>query len=142
MYSEKFCLQWNDHSKILVSLLHEFLGKESLLDVTLAAEGHLLRVHRLILCACSPYFEASDHFWTYIVNSFILNILCTQAMLSNESEKHAIVYMKDVKFDDLKALVNFMYKGEVTVVQEQLASFMSTAESLQIKGLFAIHLFK
>ena len=65
-----------------------------------------------------------------------------EAMLSNDSEKHAIVYMKDVKFEDLKALVNFMYKGEVTVVQEQLASFMSTAESLQIKGLFAIHLFK
>ncbi len=90
----------------------------------------------LVLCACSPYFEASGHFWTYVDNSLILNILCTQAMLSNDSEKHAIVYMKDVKFEDLKALVNFMYKGEVTVVQEQLASFMSTAESLQIKGLF------
>ena len=63
-------------------------------------------------------------------------------MLSKESEKHAIVYMKDVKFEDLKALVSFMYKGEVTVVQEQLASFMSTAECLQIKGLFVTHLFQ
>ena len=59
MYSEKFCLQWNDHSKNLISLLDTFLGKESFLDVTLAAEGQLIKVHKLILCACSTYFEVN-----------------------------------------------------------------------------------
>lgn len=55
-------------------------------------------------------------------------------MLSNENGKEAIIFMKDIRYEDLKALVNFMYKGEVTVTQSQLASFMSAAESLQIKG--------
>jgi hypothetical protein len=33
------------------------------------------------------------------------------------------------------ALVDFMYKGEVNVEQEQLASFLNTAELLEVQGL-------
>ena len=55
-------------------------------------------------------------------------------MLSN-SKKQSIVFLKDVKYQDLRALVDFMYRGEVTVAKEHLASFLNTAESLKIKGL-------
>ena len=51
-----------------------------------------------------------------------------------------MVFLKDVQFVDLKALVDYMYKGEVNVTQDQLAAFLSTAEALQIKGtLFHFH---
>ena len=43
--------------------------------------------------------------------------------------------MKDVDFDNLKALVEYMYKGEANVPQHMLQSFIRTAESLQIRGL-------
>ena len=32
-------------------------------------------------------------------------------------------------------MVEFVYKGEVNVLQSQLASFLKTAEMLQVKGL-------
>ena len=35
----------------------------------------------------------------------------------------------------MKALVDFIYQGEVNVVQEQLDSFMTTAELLAVQGL-------
>ena len=35
----------------------------------------------------------------------------------------------------MKAIMNFMYHGEVTVVQEQLNTFLAVAEDLKIKGL-------
>ena len=45
------------------------------------------------------------------------------------------MFLKDVKFDQLQALVDYMYRGEVNVSQDQLAAFLSTAEALKIKGL-------
>ena len=41
--------------------------------------------------------------------------------------------MKDVDFENLKALVEYMYKGEANVPQHMLQSFIQTAESLQIR---------
>ena len=55
-------------------------------------------------------------------------------MLCNQIDKQAVVFLKDVKFVDLKALVEYMYRGEVNVAQDQLATFLSTAEALKIKG--------
>lgn len=40
--------------------------------------------------------------------------------------------MKDLKGWEMQAIVDFMYKGEISVEREQLASFMNTAESLQV----------
>lgn len=43
--------------------------------------------------------------------------------------------MRDIKYDDLFSLLQFMYNGEVNVAQEQLNSFLKSAESLKIRGL-------
>jgi len=45
------------------------------------------------------------------------------------------VILKDVCHKDLVAILQFMYCGEVNVRQEELATFLKTAEMLQIKGL-------
>ena len=44
-------------------------------------------------------------------------------------------FLKDTSADDLRAIIEFMYKGSVNVSQNQLASFIRTAEMLQIRGL-------
>lgn len=49
--------------------------------------------------------------------------------------KHPIVILKDVGHKELVAILQFMYQGEVNVRQEDLATFLKTAEMLQIKGL-------
>lgn len=43
--------------------------------------------------------------------------------------------LKDVKFEELKAMLEYMYRGEVNVTQEQLGRFLKAAETLKIKGL-------
>lgn len=43
--------------------------------------------------------------------------------------------LKDTGYKELEALLQFMYRGEVNVRQEELAMFLKTAEMLQIKGL-------
>lgn len=46
-----------------------------------------------------------------------------------------MIVFRNVSFADLSAILEFIYKGEVSVAQEQLDSFLSTAELLEIKGL-------
>ena len=49
--------------------------------------------------------------------------------------QHPIIILRDVREEDLRLLLNFMYAGEVQVDQERLTGFLRTAEMLQIKGL-------
>ena len=43
--------------------------------------------------------------------------------------------MRDVKSENLMAMVDFFYHGEANVFQENLDSFLALAEELQLKGL-------
>ena len=43
--------------------------------------------------------------------------------------------MKGIKFEDLQAMVDFLYRGEANVFQENLESFLAIAEELKLKGL-------
>ena len=43
--------------------------------------------------------------------------------------------MKDILYNDLVALIEYMYQGEVRVKHNGLPSFLRTAEVLQVRGL-------
>ncbi|XP_019873926.1 protein tramtrack, alpha isoform isoform X4 [Aethina tumida] len=118
MSSQRFCLRWNNHQSNLLSVFDQLLHDESFVDVTLAVEGQLLRAHKMVLSACSPYF---------------------QALFVNHPDKHPIVILKDVPYSDMKCLLDFMYRGEVSVDQDRLTAFLRVAESLRIKGLTEVN---
>ena len=40
-----------------------------------------------------------------------------------------------MKYEDLLAIVDFLYRGEANIYQENLDSFLAIAEELQLKGL-------
>lgn len=67
-------LQWHHHHKALVSLLDVLWEKQELVDVTLAAEGQYLQVHRIVLCACSSYFKVT-------IQSLFMNIQLSTGIL-------------------------------------------------------------
>ncbi|XP_039284515.1 longitudinals lacking protein, isoforms A/B/D/L isoform X16 [Nilaparvata lugens] len=111
---QQFCLRWNNHQSTLIQVFDTLLASEQLVDCTLAAEGQYLKAHKVVLSACSPYLEL---------------------LLAQHYEKHPIVILKDVKFQELKSMMDYMYRGEVNISQDQLSTFLKAAESLQIKGL-------
>jgi len=112
--TQQFCLKWNNHQKNLLTVFEDLLNQGAFVDVTLACDGIQLKAHKMVLSACSPYFRS---------------------LLFDTPDRHPIVFLKDVNCSEMKALLEFMYHGEVSIDRENLTSFLRVAESLQIKGL-------
>lgn len=111
---EQFRLCWDNHQSTLSTAFTSFFTNNRLVDCTLAAEGKFLMAHKVVLSACSPYFET---------------------LLSQQYDKHPIFILKDIKFRELQIMMDYMYKGEVDISEDELADLVKVAESLQIKGL-------
>ncbi|XP_053681896.1 myb-like protein AA [Sabethes cyaneus] len=111
---QQYCLRWNNHQSNLTTVLTTLLQDEKLCDVTLACDKGIVKAHQAILSACSPYFE--------------------QIFVENK-HPHPIIYLRDVEVSEMRALLDFMYQGEVNVGQHNLQNFLKTAESLKVRGL-------
>ena len=113
--SEKLCLQWNDFEDNIKSAFGNLREDNDFADVTLACEdGQQVEAHKVILATSSPFF---------------------QKLLGRNKHPHPLIYMRGVKFDDLLAIVDFLYRGEANIFQENLDSFLAVGEELQLKGL-------
>ncbi|KAK7006508.1 hypothetical protein SK128_025695 [Halocaridina rubra] len=108
-------LSWNNHKATFCHILSTLREKERYSDVTLACEGKFYPTHKLVLSTCSEYFEK---------------------MFENTPCKHPVILLsKDVRSDELEALLSYMYDGVVSVAQNDLSRLIKVAELLQIKGL-------
>lgn len=112
--TEKFCLRWNDFEANVSTAFQELREDKDFFDVTIACEDDQLQAHKVILSACSPFFRS---------------------VLKRNPHHHPLLYLKGVQYQELLAIINFMYHGEVNVAQEELNSFLAVAEELKVKGL-------
>lgn len=111
----EFCLRWNNYQMNLLSVFEQLLEKQLFVDVTLCCEGgYSVKAHKIVLSACSPYF---------------------QALFNDTPCDHPIIILKDVQWSDLKSILSFMYKGEIHVNQDQIGPLLKLAELLKIRGL-------
>ena len=113
--SEKFCLQWNDFQENIKNAFGNFREDNDFADVTLASEdGQQVEAHKVILAASSPTF---------------------QKLLGGNKHPHPLIYLRGIKARDLMAILDFLYRGEANVFQDNIDSFLAVAEELQMKGL-------
>ena len=112
---EEFCLTWKDFKQNASTTFSQLRKNIDFSDVTLACEdGKQIEAHRVILAGSSPFF---------------LNIL------QQNKHDHPLIYMRGIRMDHLVAMVDFMYSGEAKVPQQNIASFLSAADDLKLKGL-------
>ena len=114
MAAEKFCLKWNEFESNIGIAFRELRESSDFFDVTLACDDKQIQAHKVILSACSPFFRS---------------------VLRRNPHAHPLLYLKGVTETNLKAILDFMYHGEVQVSQENLNSFLAAAEELKVKGL-------
>ncbi|XP_050511525.1 protein jim lovell-like [Diabrotica virgifera virgifera] len=114
MTQSHYSLRWNNHQTHILAAFEALLQAETLVDVTLVCAETSVRAHKVVLSACSPFF---------------------QRIFSENPCKHPVIVLKDFNGWEVQAIVDFMYKGEISVIQEQLQSLIKAAESLQVRGL-------
>ena len=114
--AETFRLSPEQYSVLTTNAFQDLLVENHFTDVTLACEdGKQIEAHRVILSSCSPFFR----------NMFI----------QNSRHQHMVLYLKGIHYEDLHAIVSFIYVGETQVLQKNLDRFGLAVKDLQVESL-------
>lgn len=108
-------LKWHSFPSHLAVSLDTCYEKQQFVDLSLVCkDGTILKCHKMVLANSSSFFRrllvANDH-------------------------PHPMIILHDIEADDLKTIVNFMYCGEIQVVQSEVRRLLKLAEILEVTGL-------
>ncbi|XP_046411694.1 broad-complex core protein isoforms 1/2/3/4/5-like isoform X1 [Neodiprion fabricii] len=109
-----YSLSWGEFGSSLASAAQLLRGHGELVDVTLAAGGRSFAAHKIVLCAASP---------------FLLDLLKSTPC------QHPVIMLAGIGAEDLESLLEFVYRGEISVEPSQLPSLLQAAHCLNIHGL-------
>ncbi|KAH9632790.1 hypothetical protein HF086_012615 [Spodoptera exigua] len=82
--------------------------------MTLAADGHLVKVHQVIIALASPYIKE---------------------LISTAQCPHPVIFLNKISYQTLCSLLEYVYTGEVLVSIENLNELLEAGKELHIKGL-------
>ena len=117
--SEKFSLKWNDYQSNWNRSLSELRNDSDLADVTLISEDKVkFSAHKLLLSSCSKMFKI---------------------ILKGINHTNPLLYLGGVSSVNLGFILDYIYHGEVNLYQEQLDSFLESAQKLEVEGLLGDH---
>ena len=107
---DRLCLQWNDFKDNVSSTFGSLRDDKEFTDVTLVCEdGQQVEAHKLVLIVSSPFF---------------------QNIFQKNKHPHPLMYIRGVRYEDLSAMVDFIYCGETNVFEGNLDFFLTFAEEL------------
>lgn len=58
-----------------------------------------------------------------------------QEVLSQVTEDNPTIILSDISAEDIKSIVEFIYRGEVRIPVDNIKSLLEAAQSLKISGL-------
>ena len=115
MYQEKFSLAWNDFKTNISTSLEILRREKEFFDVTLVSDDEVsISSHKVVLSACSPFFRN---------------------VLKRNQHQHPLLYLNGVKSTDLKNILDYVYRGEVQIFEDQIDSLSKAASNLKVAGL-------
>ncbi|KAL9892447.1 kelch-like protein 12 isoform 1-T1 [Glossina fuscipes fuscipes] len=102
-----------NYDQTMLDSLNKLRLEEKHCDFILEVEGQSIYVHRVLIVIASPYFAA---------------------MLQHDvkENREGKVKFMDVKAPALKAIIEYIYSGKITITEESVESLIFTANLLQI----------
>jgi hypothetical protein len=113
--STNYLLKWSDFQENVSKVFSESRYYNDFCDVTLVCDGDgQFEAHKMVLASSSPVFKA---------------------MLNRNKHPHPLIFLRGVRREILASIVEYIYKGEVSISHENLDKFLTLSEDLQLKGL-------
>jgi len=114
---EKFYLKWNDFQENTLKTFSNLRNEEEFFDVTLVSDDQKqMMAHKVVLSSSSQYFK---------------NILKTN------KHSHPMLCLTGLTSMDLKNVLDYIYEGEVQILQNNIDKFLDIAQKLKIEGLLS-----
>ena len=109
-------LEWPNFEIFLGYTFQELRHDTDFGDVTLVCESNKrITAHKVLLAASSFFFKK---------------------LFLNSNEKQELeIKMKEITFKNLSFVMDFIYTGEVKLLQSELEDFLTASKSLELKGL-------
>ncbi|XP_054163300.1 putative uncharacterized protein DDB_G0282133 [Oppia nitens] len=115
---QAYVLRLPDHQRELHRFIYELFDSDVHTDVTISLDdGQYIKAHKLVLSAFSSYFR---------------DVL---ARIQNPSQ-YPVIVVKDMHYEDLRSLIEFIYRGCITVPNHRLPQVLKCAKELKIRGLY------
>ena len=115
--SEKFSLKWKNYQSNWNKSLSGLRNDTESADVTLISDDKIkFAAHKILLLSCSDTFR-------FILKGY------------TNTHANQLLYLGGVSSINLAFILDYIYYGEVNLFQEQLDSFLESAQKLEIEGL-------
>ncbi|KAJ8909498.1 hypothetical protein NQ315_017599 [Exocentrus adspersus] len=111
---ERFFTFENFYNHTLSEKMYNFLTNKQFVDVTLVCLGEEIMAHKVVLAAFSQLF---------------------QELLLKRSEQNPIIILRDISKAELMPVLEFIYKGNVSLPSSVIPSFLKTIKDLKIEGV-------
>merc|ERR1719186_1877868 len=115
MVSKRVSLSRDDFSSSVSDSVRKLINDKDFSDVTLVCENNVqIKAHKVILSSSSTFFKS---------------------ILTMNYHQHPLVYLKGVKQEQLKQIIQLIYLGEVRISESEVESFINLGKELEIDGL-------
>lgn len=116
--NDMLCISWDSYLNNVSKGFSYLQQNAEFVDMTLAADGHLVKVHQNIIALASPYLKA---------------------MLQSASCPHPVIFLNNVSNEILGYILQYIYTGEVKIPINIIDVFVNACKSLCIKGIDTIN---
>ncbi|XP_039269437.2 uncharacterized protein LOC120344336 [Styela clava] len=105
-----------DHAVNVMLSMEQMKNREFLCDFIINVDKYSFKTHRVVLAACSSYFNAM--------------------FSSNMKEvREGSVTMMDIESDAMRKCIEYMYVGEVDISMEEVEDVLHVSKLIQLDGL-------
>ena len=112
---ERLSISWDEYQSNIVKCFKSLRSEDDLFDVTLVSDDQKqVTAHKLVLSASSEYFKS---------------------IFKRNKHSHPFICLSGVRAQDVQNILDFIYNGEVQLLQDDLHKFMEVAQRFKLEGL-------